>query len=171
MQGLMLPASARRLRNRHQDLANVVRRLSTRPIALHPAEHYQQHGFIAANTLNLRQFLYVFALPNQAASGNLIRQRTEVRMSQGVDRDFSVQLTGRRLTTAEVLYYMPDNPNLLQSFLWQTLDQAPDFPRIHQFLDFWRREIDAVIHSVSVGGAPLIGPAKLRPVQYWGQLN
>jgi uncharacterized protein Usg len=92
-------------------------------------------------------------------------------MSQGVDRDFSVQLTGCRLTTAEVLYYMPDNPSLLQSFLWQTLDQAPDFPRIHQFLDFWRREIDAVIHSVSVGGAPLIGPAKLRPVQYWGQLN
>jgi len=92
-------------------------------------------------------------------------------MTESVDRDFSVQLTGRRLTTAEVLYYMPDHPSMLQSFLWQTLDRAPDFPRIHQFLEFWRREIDAVIHSVSIGGVGLIAPAKIRTVDHWGQLN
>jgi uncharacterized protein Usg len=88
-----------------------------------------------------------------------------------VDRDFSVQLTGRRLTTAEVLYYMPAHPALLQSFLWQTLDQAPDFPRIQRFLDFWRREIDAVIHSVSIGGVGLIAPAEIRAVDHWAQLH
>jgi uncharacterized protein Usg len=88
-----------------------------------------------------------------------------------VDRDFSVQLTGRRLTTAEVLYYMPAHPALLQSFLWQTLDQAPDFPRIQRFLDFWRREIDAVIHSVSIGGGALIAPAEIRAVDHWAQLH
>ena len=65
-----------------------------------------------------------------------------------MDRDFAAQLSGRRLTTAEVLYYMPAHPQLLQSFLWQTLDVAPDFPRIHRFLDYWRREIDAVIQSL-----------------------
>ena len=91
--------------------------------------------------------------------------------SAGVDQDFSVQLTGRRLTTAEVLYYIPAHPQLLQSFLWQTLDQAPDFPRIHRFLDFWRREIDAVIHSVSVGGVDLIAPAKVRVAQHLGILH
>ena len=88
-----------------------------------------------------------------------------------MDRDFTVQLTGRRLTTAEVLYYMPAHPTLLQSFLWQTQDVAPDFPRIHQFLDYWRREIDAVIHSVTIGGVELIRPAQVRNAQYLGQLH
>ena len=45
-----------------------------------------------------------------------------------VDRDFYQQLQGRRLTTAEVLYYMPAHPALLQSFLWQTMDEAPSHP-------------------------------------------
>lgn len=88
-----------------------------------------------------------------------------------MDRDFTVQLAGRQLTTAEVLYYMPAHPALLQSFLWQTLDVAPDFPRIHGFLEFWRREIDAVIHSVSVGGVELIRPAQVRHAQYVGRLH
>jgi len=88
-----------------------------------------------------------------------------------LDRDFAVQLTGRRLTTAEVLYYMPAHPALLQSFLWQTLDVAPDFPRVHRFLDFWRREIDAVIHSVTVSGVELIAPAKVHRVDFVGHLH
>lgn len=88
-----------------------------------------------------------------------------------MDRDFAAQLTGRRLTTAEVLYYMPAHPALLQSFLWQTLDAAPDFPRIHRFLDFWRREIDAAIHSVTIGGVELIGPARVRSVHDLGLLH
>ena len=73
--------------------------------------------------------------------------------------DFYQQLQGRRLTTAEITYYMPDHPNLLQEFLWQTLDEAPRFPRIRQFLDHWRREIDAVIHSVRVSCVDEIGRA------------
>jgi uncharacterized protein Usg len=92
-------------------------------------------------------------------------------MAYGVDRDFSAQLRGSRLTTAEVLYYIPAHPALLQSFLWQTLDQAPDFPRIHKFLDYWRREIDAVIHSVSIGGINVIAPSPLRTARYWGELH
>ena len=88
-----------------------------------------------------------------------------------MDRDFTSQLSGRRLTTAEVLYYMPAHPALLQSFLWQTQDIAPDFPRIHRFLDYWRREIDAVIHSVTVSGVELIAPAKVRSAHYIGQLH
>ena len=76
--------------------------------------------------------------------------------------DLGVQLSGRRLTTAEVLYYMPDHPTLLQSFLWQTLDIAPDYPRVQQFLDFWRREIEAVIHSVAITSLQEVRPARLR---------
>ena len=60
------------------------------------------------------------------------------------------RLRGATLLTAEVLYYMPDHPKLLQTFMWQTLDIAPKYPRINRFLDHWRREIEAVIHSVRV---------------------
>jgi uncharacterized protein Usg len=83
---------------------------------------------------------------------------TGVRMA---DPDFAGRLGGRRLTTAEVLYFIPDHPALLQSFTWQTLDVVPEFPRVHRFLDFWRREIDAVIHSVSVTASGLVTPARI----------
>ena len=76
--------------------------------------------------------------------------------------DFGSQLRGKRLTTAEVLYYFPDHPSLLQSFMWQTLDIAPEYPRVHQFLEFWRREIDAVIHSVNVCAVGEVRPARVR---------
>ncbi len=89
-----------------------------------------------------------------------------------VDRDLIGQVGGQRLATAEVLYYMPAHPVLLQSFLWQTLDHAPDFPRIQKFLDFWRREIDAVIHSVTIsGGQGAISPARVRRVEMIGRLQ
>jgi len=76
--------------------------------------------------------------------------------------DLTLRLQGWRLATAEVLYYMPDHPALLQAFVWQTLDLAPRYPRIHRFLDFWRREIDAVIHSVSVTASGLVTPARIE---------
>jgi uncharacterized protein Usg len=67
-----------------------------------------------------------------------------------------------RLTTAEILYHMPDHPGLLQSFIWQKHDRAPDFPELHRFLDFWRRDIEATLHSIRVASAALIRPAELR---------
>lgn len=85
--------------------------------------------------------------------------------------DLARQLGGGRLTTAEVLYYIPDHPKLLQRFTWQTLDVAPEFPRVQQFLDFWRREIDAVIHSVSISAQGLISPARVRLPGYVGELH
>lgn len=87
------------------------------------------------------------------------------------DAQFIRRLTGERLTTTEVLYYMPDHPGLLQSFLWQTLDVAPDFPRIVRFLGFWRREIDAVIHSVRLAHSGLVAPAEWRSADIEMRLN
>ena len=85
--------------------------------------------------------------------------------------DFENQLRGERLTTAEVLYYMPDHPALLQAFLWQTQDRAPDFPRIRQFLDHWRSEIEAVIHSVRVSIVGGVAPGRFRRVEELGLIN
>ena len=47
------------------------------------------------------------------------------------------QLPDYRLTTAEILYHLPDHPNVLQTFIWQDLDIAPRYPVLHKFLDFW----------------------------------
>jgi uncharacterized protein Usg len=80
--------------------------------------------------------------------------------------ELSLRLQGWRLATAEVLYYMPDHPTLLQSFIWQTLDLAPAYPRIHKFLDFWRREIDAVIHSVQLATGEELAPARVQTASH-----
>ena len=78
------------------------------------------------------------------------------------NEEMTLRLQGWRLTTAEVLYYLPDHPSLLQSFMWQTLDLAPAYPRIHRFLNFWKREIDAVIHSVQLATGETLAPAKMQ---------
>lgn len=67
-----------------------------------------------------------------------------------------------RLTTAEILYHMPDHPGVLQSFIWQKLDRAPEFPELSRFLAFWQREIEGPLHTVRVASAALTGPAELR---------
>lgn len=87
------------------------------------------------------------------------------------DPDLIRRLDGAGLMTAEVLYRMPDHPGLLQSFVWQTLDTAPAFPRLNRFLDHWRREIEAVIHSIRVAHAGLVRPAELRAVDGEYRLN
>ena len=81
-----------------------------------------------------------------------------------MDRDFIMQLQGYGLTTVEVHYYMPDHPSLLQQFVWQQYDVAPQFPVLGRFLDHWRREIDAALHSIRVAHKHLIGPAEWRAV-------
>lgn len=89
---------------------------------------------------------------SNAMCGKLIRREPDAG-------EFEQRLKGATLLTAEVLYYMPDHPSLLQTFMWQTLDVAPKFPRLNRFLDHWRREIEAVIHSIRVShGQPLDVP-------------
>lgn len=72
------------------------------------------------------------------------------------------QLAGYRLTTAQILYHLPDYPVLLQEFVWQHLDIAPDFPELKQFLSFWERQIEGRLHSVKIASAELITPGELR---------
>ena len=72
------------------------------------------------------------------------------------------QLKDYRLTTAEILYRLPDHPKLLQTYIWQDLDLAPRFPVLRKFLDFWNRELDGKVHSVRVAAAGLIRPAQYR---------
>jgi uncharacterized protein Usg len=72
----------------------------------------------------------------------------------------TLQMRDYRLTTAEILYHMPDHPGLLQTYVWQELDLAPKFPELQRFLDFWSRSLDGKLHSVRIGSSKLITPPK-----------
>lgn len=75
--------------------------------------------------------------------------------------DLAKQLRDYRLTTAEILYRLPDHPSLLQSYTWQDLDISPDFPVLKKFLSFWERSIEGRLHSVRVASCKLVRPAQL----------
>jgi len=76
-----------------------------------------------------------------------------------------LRLKGFQRTTAEITYHMPDHPHLLQEFIWQHLDQAPKYPKLHKFLDFWQRELDGPIHTVRVMSSKLLKPAEFKIVE------
>jgi uncharacterized protein Usg len=69
---------------------------------------------------------------------------------------------GYGLTTAQIIYRVPDNLKLLQEFIWQEFDLFPEFPTLNRFLSFWEREIEGPLHSVTVAHARLIRPAELE---------
>lgn len=81
------------------------------------------------------------------------------------------RLAGYSLTTAEILYHMPDHPHLLQTFVWQDHDLYPDFPELKRFLDFWRRSIEGPLHSVTVAHSLLLKPADLKVITGEYSLN
>ena len=72
------------------------------------------------------------------------------------------QLQGYGLTTAHILYRLPDHPALLQTYVWQEYDLAPEFPELNRFLDFWKREIEGPLHSVKVAHRGVISAAEMR---------
>jgi uncharacterized protein Usg len=78
---------------------------------------------------------------------------------------------GYGLATANILYHMPERPKLLQTFVWQFYDVAPDYPRLIKFLDFWVAEIDGIIHSVEVAHRLLVKQAEIRHARFHGQLH
>jgi uncharacterized protein Usg len=72
------------------------------------------------------------------------------------------QLLGCRLTTAEILYRMPDHPALLQTFVWQDYDLAPRYPALAKFLRFWETHLDGALHLVRIASSALVKPAEFR---------
>ena len=76
-----------------------------------------------------------------------------------------LMLKGHGLTTAEILYRLPDAQSLLQSYLWQDYDQAPDFPKLSKFLSFWADTLDGPLHSVRYSHETLIKPGEWTHVK------
>jgi uncharacterized protein Usg len=79
-------------------------------------------------------------------------------------REFLIQMKGYGLTTAEIHYHLPDHPALLQLYLWQDYDLAPEFPTLRGFLEYWRQELEGALHSVTVAHQHLIKPTEWRAV-------
>ena len=86
-------------------------------------------------------------------------------------RDFIDAVKGYSLTTAEILYRMPDHPSLLQTFIWQDYDLHPRFPRLTGFLEFWSAKLDGKLYRVSVAHSKLLRPSELRLVDGQFRLN
>lgn len=76
--------------------------------------------------------------------------------------DLALQLKGFALTTAEILYRLPDHPSLIQSYVWQDYDQSPLFPRLKGFLVFWSRNLEGRLYRVTVAHKALIQPHELK---------
>ena len=79
-----------------------------------------------------------------------------------VSEDFRKQIGGYGLTTAHILYRLPDYRNILQTYVWQEYDLSPDFPTLKRFLSFWKKEIEGPLHSVTIAHHKLIQPSDFR---------
>jgi uncharacterized protein Usg len=84
---------------------------------------------------------------------------------------FKRQLEGYGLTTANILYRLPDHRSLLQTYVWQDYDLAPLFPELRKFLDFWARELEGPLHSVTVAHKRLIAAREVRMLTTELRLN
>lgn len=83
-----------------------------------------------------------------------------------IDSDLPKIWRDYRLTTAEILYHLPDYPGVLQTYLWQDYDLAPRFPQLFQFLDFWAHNLEGRLHSVQLASRRLILPSDFRTALY-----
>jgi uncharacterized protein Usg len=79
--------------------------------------------------------------------------------------DLERQLNGYGLTTAHILYRIPDCESLLQTYVWQDYDLAPDFPEMRGFLKFWEEKLDGPLHSVRYVHRKLISPTEWRALK------
>lgn len=86
-------------------------------------------------------------------------------------RQIRNMLEGFRLTTVEIVYHLPDHPDVLQSFIWQEYDLPPYYPKLNHFLEFWRHNLDGKLHSVYVVSAEPMAIPEISSTQYLGYIH
>ena len=77
-----------------------------------------------------------------------------------------LMLRGYGLTTAELFYRLPDHRSVLNCFIWQEYDLAPDHPRLFGFIEFWQKNIEGPLHSVRFTHRKLISAGEWRHVTH-----
>mgnify|MGYP003341375052 CR=1 FL=1 len=66
-----------------------------------------------------------------------------------------LRFVNERLTTIQIFYYMPKHVHLIQEFVWQFNDNPPIFPRAHEFLNYWHKNIEAIIKEIYLANATI----------------
>ena len=94
----------------------------------------------------------------------MIRTRAPAPARREVSAAVHPSASKVRAETATILYRLLDHPRLLQTYVWQEYDLAPDFPVLLDFLNFWTRELEGPLHSVTVAHSRLIKPAEFQAV-------
>ena len=77
-----------------------------------------------------------------------------------------LQIKDYRLTTAEIVYRLPDHPALLQTYVWQNMDLFPEYPELRRFLDFWHANLDGKLHSIRVATGVPVRHASMRHAKH-----
>ena len=54
------------------------------------------------------------------------------------------------LATVQVIYHIPAHIHILNEFSCQTKGRLPEYPRIHEFLDYWDKNIDGPIKEAYI---------------------
>ncbi|ETW13079.1 Usg-like family protein [Roseivivax marinus] len=75
-----------------------------------------------------------------------------------------MMLRGYGLTTAEIFYRMPDYQNVLNTFVWQDYEVAPDHEKLFGFIEFWQTEIEGPLHSVRFTHRKMLSSGEWRSV-------
>lgn len=91
-------------------------------------------------------------------------------LSDAVTKRLTV-LSGYGLTTAEILYRLPDHPRILQTYIWQDYDVTPTFPALNKFLEFWRETLEGALYAVRVDHAKLLRRSELQMIGAEFRLN
>ena len=67
-----------------------------------------------------------------------------------------------------IIYYIPDYTNIVNEFYCQFDDVVPEIPRVHQFLNFWKDNIQARIKQVNVSTT---STSQLIKADFYGVIN
>jgi uncharacterized protein Usg len=78
--------------------------------------------------------------------------------------DFIRQMQGYGLSTVEIHYFSARSPEPAATIRPPAIRRRPALSGAADYLDFWRREIEAVLHSVRIAHAHLIGPSEWRAI-------
>ena len=80
------------------------------------------------------------------------------------ETETELMLQGYGLTTAEMFYRMPDYTSVLNSFVWQEYELAPDHPKLFAFIAFWQDKIEGPLHSVRFTHRKMVSAGQWRHV-------
>lgn len=78
--------------------------------------------------------------------------------------EVELMMQGYGLTLAEITYRLPDYRSVLNVFIWQAYDLAPEYPKLNGFIEFWEKNIAGPLHSVRFSHDKLIRPGEWRNV-------